>query len=95
MGKAEDRLVWEAPLKDQQAYLIQRFGTNVGLGNIPPDEILALEALRCRLRFDTLNTVTEEMLLLRSLEPRAGGAQPRRARSRRRACQKISGKTPC
>ena len=42
--------------------MIQRFGTNVGLGNIPPDQILALEALRCRLRFDTLNTITEDML---------------------------------
>ena len=62
MGAATDRLIWEAPMKDQQAYLIQRFGTNVGLGNIPPDQILALEALRCRLRFDTLNTITEEML---------------------------------
>ncbi len=62
MGAAADKLIWEAPIKDQQAYLIQRFGTNVGLGNIPPDQILALEALRCRLRFDTLNTITEEML---------------------------------
>lgn len=62
MGAAADRLIWEAPLKDQQAYLIQRFGTNVGLGNIPADQLLALEALRCRLRFDTLNTITEAML---------------------------------
>lgn len=62
MGSAADKLIWEAPLKDQQAYLIQRFGTNVGLGNTPPDQLLALEALRCRLRFDTLNTITEEML---------------------------------
>ena len=62
MGVAADKLIWEAPIKDQQAYLIQRFGTNVGLGNIPPDQLLALEALRCRLRFDTLNTITEEML---------------------------------
>lgn len=62
MGKLADKLIWEAPLKDQQAYLIEHFGTNVGLGNIPSDQLLALEALRCRLRFDTLNTVAEEML---------------------------------
>jgi phosphosulfolactate synthase len=62
MGEAANRLVWEAPLKDQQAYLIQRFGTNVGLGNIPPEQLLALEALRCGLRFDTLRTISEQML---------------------------------
>jgi len=50
MGSAADRLVWEAPLKDQQAYFVQRFGTNVGLGNIQPHQVLAVEALRCRLR---------------------------------------------
>ncbi|MGR9106265.1 MAG: phosphosulfolactate synthase [Gammaproteobacteria bacterium] len=62
LGDAVKRLVWEAPLKDQQAYLIQRFGTNVGLGNIHPEQLLALEALRCRLRFDTLHSVTDEMV---------------------------------
>ncbi len=62
MGQAAERLVWEAPLQDQQAYLIQRFGTNVGLGNIQPDQVLAVEALRCRLRFDTMRTVTDEMV---------------------------------
>ena len=49
-----NRLVWEAPIKNQQQYLIMRFGTNVNLGNVPPDEILALEALRQGLRGDTL-----------------------------------------
>ncbi len=47
-------LVWEAPIKSQQQYLILRFGPNVNLGNVPPEEILALEALRCGLRGDTL-----------------------------------------
>ena len=49
-----DTLIWEAPIKNQQQYLILRFGTNVSLGNIPPDDILALEALRSGLRGDTL-----------------------------------------
>lgn len=48
------KLIWEAPLKNQQVELIKRFGVNVNLGNIPPDEILALEALRLGLRGDTL-----------------------------------------
>lgn len=49
----KDRLIWEAPLKKQQAHLIQLFGTNVNLGNIAPTEIIALEALRRGLRSDT------------------------------------------
>ena len=53
-GTAVDHLVWEAPLKNQQQDLILRFGVNVNLGNIPPEEVLALEALRQGLRGDTL-----------------------------------------
>jgi phosphosulfolactate synthase len=48
------RVLWEAPLGPQQRYLVQRFGPNVNLGNIAPEDILALEALRCGLRGDTL-----------------------------------------
>ena len=47
-------LIWEAPLKNQQQDLILRFGPSVNLGNIPPEEILALEALRQGVRGDTL-----------------------------------------
>ncbi len=49
-----EKIIWEAPLKNQQVELIKRFGVNVNLGNIPPGEILALEALRLGLRGDTL-----------------------------------------
>jgi len=49
-----DRLMWEAPLKNQQQYLILRFGNNVNLGNVPTTDVLALEALRQGLRGDTL-----------------------------------------
>jgi len=49
-----DKLVWEAPIKNQQQELIIKFGNNVNLGNIPADEVLALEALRQGLRGDTL-----------------------------------------
>jgi phosphosulfolactate synthase len=61
LGPFAERLIWEAPLKEQQAYLITKFGTNVGLGNVHPDQILPLEALRCRLRFDTMQPVTENL----------------------------------
>jgi len=49
-----DVLIWEAPLKNQQQDLIMRFGPNANLGNIAPDEVLALEALRQGVRGDTL-----------------------------------------
>lgn len=48
-----DNVLWEAPLKSQQAWFIQEFGANVNLGNIAPDEIISLEALRNGLRGDT------------------------------------------
>jgi phosphosulfolactate synthase len=52
-------LMWEAPQKAQQEELIARFGPNVNLGNIPPDEVLALEGLRQGLRGDTLRLALE------------------------------------
>jgi len=52
-------LIWEAPIKNQQQYLIMRFGINVNLGNVPPADILALEALRNGLRGDTLKKALE------------------------------------
>jgi phosphosulfolactate synthase len=56
-----DRVIWEAPLKHQQAALIARFGVNVGLGNIAPEGVLALEALRLGLRFETLKPIADEL----------------------------------
>lgn len=48
------RVLWEAPLGSQQRYLVLRFGPNVSLGNVAPEDVLALEALRAGLRGDTL-----------------------------------------
>jgi phosphosulfolactate synthase len=59
-GDAASRLIWEAPLRSQQAYLICRFGANVSLGNIQPQDCLALEALRCGLRFETFSAVAAQ-----------------------------------
>jgi len=56
-----DRLIWEAPLKNQQEYFILRFGPDVSLGNIQPREVLATEALRAGLRFETFRPVVEQM----------------------------------
>ncbi len=49
-------LIWEAPQKSQQQDLIQRFGSNVNLGNVRSEDVLSLEALRVGLRADTLRT---------------------------------------
>jgi phosphosulfolactate synthase len=49
-----NRVLWEAPLGAQQRYLVLRFGANVSLGNVTPEDVLALEALRGGLRGDTL-----------------------------------------
>ena len=46
-------VLWEAPQKEQQVFFLKRFGTDVNLGNIPPEEALGLETLRLGLRSDT------------------------------------------
>jgi|SRR5919197_2263976 phosphosulfolactate synthase len=48
-----DRVIFEAPRKAQQTWFIRRFGADVNLGNVPMDEVLALETLRLGLRADT------------------------------------------
>ncbi len=48
-----ENVIWEAPLKSQQAWFIKHFGANVNLGNIAPAEIIPLETLRLGLRGDT------------------------------------------
>jgi phosphosulfolactate synthase len=48
-----DRLLFEAPRKDQQVWFVRRFGTEVNLGNIAPEDVLSLETIRLGLRSDT------------------------------------------
>lgn len=59
VGDKIDRLIWEAPHKEQQAALVRRFGANVSLGNVAAREALALEALRSGLRYETLSSVAD------------------------------------
>jgi phosphosulfolactate synthase len=49
-----DRLLFEAPRKAQQVWFLKRFGPEVNLGNIAPDDVLSLETLRLGLRSDTM-----------------------------------------
>jgi len=48
-----DDVLWEAPIKSQQVWFIKLLGTNVNLGNIATNEVVALETLRLGLRGDT------------------------------------------
>jgi len=52
-GGSLDTVLFEAPRKDQQAWLIREFGPEVNLANIALDDGLALETLRRGLRSDT------------------------------------------
>lgn len=52
----QENIIWEAPKKAQQVWWIKLLGANVNLGNIAPDEVMALECLRIGLRGDTFFT---------------------------------------
>jgi phosphosulfolactate synthase len=49
-----DRIIFEAPRKEQQVWLLDFFGSECNLGNIAPDDVLSLETLRLGLRSDTV-----------------------------------------
>jgi phosphosulfolactate synthase len=48
-----EKVLFEAPLKDQQVWFVRRVGSDVNLGNISPEEALSLETIRVGLRADT------------------------------------------
>jgi phosphosulfolactate synthase len=50
-----EKILWEAPQKDQQLYFLTLIGANANLGNINHAEVVALEAMRVGLRGDTFN----------------------------------------
>jgi phosphosulfolactate synthase len=49
-----ERLIFEAPQREQQVWLLHRFGSECNLGNIAPEDVLSLETLRLGLRSDTV-----------------------------------------
>ncbi|MGH8519813.1 MAG: phosphosulfolactate synthase [Panacagrimonas sp.] len=57
----KERLVFEAPRKEQQLWMVRVLGPEVNLGNVAPEEALALATLRTGLRGDTFR----EMHLLK------------------------------
>lgn len=52
-----DKILWEAPNKDQQVFFILKLGNTVNLGNVSSDDITSLETLRRGLRGDTLGKI--------------------------------------
>ncbi len=69
-----DQLLWEAPRKSQQLELIMRFGANVNVGNIKPEDVLALEALRVGVRGDTLRQYYLDMAGVQPITVKGGFA---------------------
>ena len=57
-----DRLVFEAPLHHQQTWLINRFGPEINLGNIPPNAVVSLESLRLGLRSETVARLPRRLM---------------------------------
>jgi phosphosulfolactate synthase len=53
-GVPAERLIFEAPRKAQQVWLIEHLGHEVNLGNIALDDVIPLETLRLGLRGDTM-----------------------------------------
>jgi phosphosulfolactate synthase len=50
-----EKIIWEAPEKNQQLYFIKLLGCNANLGNILPTEIIPLETMRIGLRGDSFD----------------------------------------
>ncbi|MVT09022.1 phosphosulfolactate synthase [Chitinophaga tropicalis] len=50
-----EKIIWEAPRKDQQLYFLDLIGCNANLGNIASNEVISLEAMRVGLRGDSFH----------------------------------------
>lgn len=48
-----DKIMFDAPRKEQQVWFVRRLGPDVNLGNITPEDVLSLETIRVGLRSDT------------------------------------------
>ena len=55
-----EKILWEAPQKEQQLYFLELLGCNVNLGNIAPSEMIPLETMRIGLRGDTFHLYLDE-----------------------------------
>jgi phosphosulfolactate synthase len=60
MDISPENIIWETPQKNQQVFMVERFGPNVNLGNIAPTDIVSLETIRLGLRGDTLLSIHDK-----------------------------------
>jgi len=56
-GVGIQRVMFEAPEKEQQFELIVKFGPEVNIANVPPEEVIPLATLRAGLRAETMGRV--------------------------------------
>jgi phosphosulfolactate synthase (CoM biosynthesis protein A)/phosphosulfolactate phosphohydrolase-like enzyme len=68
-----DKIIWEAPQKAQQVWLIHQLGKDVSIGNVAPFEALSLESLRLGVRADTFRDNLADAVVV-YLELAVGGA---------------------
>ena len=54
-----ETVIFEAPQRAQQAWMLRHVGPNANLGNIGAEDVIALETLRRGLRFDTLDLLPQ------------------------------------
>jgi phosphosulfolactate synthase len=66
-----DRLIFEAPQREQQVWMLEHLGADCNLGNIAVDDVLSLETLRLGLRSDTVERFALD-------DSRSGARGPRR-----------------
>ncbi|MCU7552165.1 phosphosulfolactate synthase [Chitinophagaceae bacterium LB-8] len=57
-----EKIIWEAPGKDQQLFFIKLLGCNANLGNIAPSEVIPLETMRIGLRSDSFELFLDKDL---------------------------------
>jgi phosphosulfolactate synthase len=50
-----EKIIWEAPQKEQQVWFVKLLGANVNVGNIAPADAIPLETIRLGLRGDTFS----------------------------------------
>ena len=54
-----ESVIFEAPNRTQQTWLLRHLGPHVNLGNVHSHDVIALETLRRGLRYDTLDLLPE------------------------------------
>src|SRR5262245_30367147 len=72
------RVIFEAPQKHQQVWLVKHFGCNVNLGNIPPQDVISVETIRQGLRADTMLMLHAPGTTASTARRRTEGARPSR-----------------